>query len=211
LKFHQGTSGKSRLTGGFFVSAPTGNGQAIAPQRSLTGRQHKKDVLKNLAIVSGLRIGIDPIEGNGTVMTRLRSIGGQFGFKSRHFEMLDDLILGTTQAARQASIYSSVLSGLMDARGTIVNNNRDVLLKNLTLINIVFLPLSLIAGIGGISEWSMMTRGLDWRLSYALFCFGMVVFGWGIWLFVKKLINRGPARTVVSLPATSAKRRLASQ
>ena len=86
-----------------------------------------------------------------------------------------------------------------------------VLLKNLTLINIVFLPLNLIAGIGGMSEWSMMTRGLDWRLSYALFCLGMVVFGWGIWLFVKKVMDRGPARTGVTLPATSAKRRLASQ
>ena len=48
-------------------------------------------------------------------------------------------------------------AGLMDARGTIVNNNMNVLLKNLTLINIVFLPLNLIASIGGMSEWSMMT------------------------------------------------------
>ena len=39
------------------MSAPTGNGQATAPQRSLTGRQHKKDVVKNLAFVSGLCIG----------------------------------------------------------------------------------------------------------------------------------------------------------
>ena len=75
----------------------------------------------------------------------------------------------TPGRSRQADIYSSVLSGLMDARGTIVNNNMNVLLKNLTLINIVFLPLNLIASIGGMSEWSMMTQGLDWRISYSLF------------------------------------------
>ena len=170
-----------------------------------------RHLLQMFSLSESLVYYIDAIEGNGTVLTRLRSIGGQFGFQSRHFEMLDDLILENTQAARQASIYSSVLSGLMDARGTIVNNNMNVLLKNLTLINIVFLPLNLIAGIGGMSEWSMMTRGLDWRLSYALFCLGMVVFGWGIWLFVKKVIDRGPARTGVTLPATFTKRRLASQ
>ena len=170
-----------------------------------------RHLLQMFSLSESLVYYIDAIEGNGTVLTRLRSIGGQFGFQARHFEILDDLILENTQAARQASIYSSVLSGLMDARGTIVNNNMNVLLKNLTLINIVFLPLNLIAGIGGMSEWSMMTRGLDWRLSYALFCLGMVVFGWGIWLFVKKVIDRGPARTVATMPAITTKRRLASQ
>ncbi len=31
----------------------------------------------------------------------------------------------------------------MDARGNLVNNNMNTLLKNLTLINVVFLPLNL--------------------------------------------------------------------
>jgi len=82
----------------------------------------------------------------------------------------------------------------MDARGTIVNNNMNVLLKNLTLINTVLLPLNLIASIGGMSEWSMMTKGLDWRVSYGLFSLGMAVLGLLMWVIVTRFIDKGGAR-----------------
>jgi magnesium transporter len=151
---------------------------------------------------------LDAIEGNGAVLSKMRSIAGQRGFQPRHLQLLDDIILENAQAGRQANIFSSVLSGLMDARGTIVNNNMNVLLKNLTLINIVFLPLNLIASIGGMSEWSMMTAGLDWRLSYFLFSLGMVVFGWGTWIFMKRVIDRGAVRNQDAPPKVSAERGL---
>ncbi|MGH2272889.1 hypothetical protein ACQ9LF_13915, partial [Anaerohalosphaeraceae bacterium U12dextr] len=63
---------------------------------------------------------------------------------------------------------------------------------SLSLINIVFLPLNLIASIGGMSEWTMITQGIDWRISYLLFCVGMVVLGWLTWIFMKKVIDKGP-------------------
>jgi magnesium transporter len=163
-------------------------------EKKVTVSMENKHLLQMFNLSESLVYYVDAIEGNAVVLAKLRSVGGQLGFQARHLEMLDDVILENTQAARQASIYSSVLSGLMDARGTIVNNNMNVLLKNLTLINIVFLPLNLIASIGGMSEWSMMTQGLDWRLSYSLFCLGMVVFGWGTWILMKKVIDRGSAR-----------------
>jgi len=124
----------------------------------------------------------------------LRSIASQLGFQDRHLSLLDDIILENGQASRQGRIYSLVLSGLMDARGTIVNNNMNVLLKNLTLISIVFLPLNLIASIGGMSEYSMMTQGISWQLSYSLFGLGMVVLGWCTWVFVRKVLDRGSVR-----------------
>jgi magnesium transporter len=69
----------------------------------------------------------------------------------------------------------------------------NVLLKNLTLLNLVFLPLNLIAGILGMSEWSMMTKGFNMWISFTLFTLGMVVFGWVTWLLMKKLIDRVPS------------------
>ncbi len=164
-------------------------------EKKITVSMENKHLLQMFFLSESLVYYMDAIEGNSAVLKKLRSIGAQMDFQTRHLEMLDDIILENAQAARQASIYSSVISGLMDARGTIVNNNMNVLLKNLTLINIVFLPLNLIASIGGMSEWSMMTRGLDWRLSYFLFFLGMVAFGWGTWVFMKKIIDRGTARS----------------
>ena len=175
-------------------------------EKKITVSMENKHLLQMFSLSETLVYYLDAIEGNGAVLSKLRSIAGQHGFEARHLELLDDVILENTQAGRQANIFSSVLSGLMDARGTIVNNNMNVLLKNLTLINIVFLPLNLIASIGGMSEWSMMTAGFDWRLSYVLFCLAMVAFGWGIWIFMKKVVDRDAVRVPETSPKASAER-----
>jgi magnesium transporter len=180
-------------------------------EKKITVSMENKHLLQMFALSESLVYYLDAIEGNAAALIKLRSVSGQLGFQARQLEILDDIILENAQAARQAGIYSSVLSGLMDARGTIVNNNMNVLLKNLTLINIVFLPLNLIASIGGMSEWSMMMKGLDWRLSYSLFCLGMAVFGWGMWIFMKKVIDKVPARSEKSLVAKPEERRLSSR
>jgi len=99
-------------------------------------------------------------------------------------------MLDMQQYARQANIYSSVLSGLMDARGAIINNNVNTLLKNLTIINVIFLPLNLIASIGGMSEYSMMTHGLDWRVSYTLLVLSMAAIAWLTWVVILRVFNR---------------------
>jgi magnesium transporter len=39
------------------------------------------------------------------------------------------------------------------------------------------MPLTLIAGIGGMSEWSMMTGPGNWRIAYPAFIAGMAVIG----------------------------------
>jgi magnesium transporter len=161
-------------------------------EKKITVSMENRHLLQMFNLSESLVYYIDAIEGNAVVLSKFKNVCGQFGFKPHQMELLDDIILENIQAARQANIFSSVLSGLMDARGTIVNNNMNVLLKNLTLINIVFLPLNLIASIGGMSEWTMITDGIDWRISYLLFCVGMVVLGWGTWIFMKKVIDRGP-------------------
>jgi magnesium transporter len=40
------------------------------------------------------------------------------------------------------------------------------------------MPLNVLAGIGGMSEYSMMTQGIPWPVSYAAFTIGLIVVGW---------------------------------
>lgn len=159
-------------------------------EQKITTSMENRYLLQMFALSESLIYYVDAIEANGAVLDRLRHMAGRLALSEGQIELLDDIVLENRQSSRQAHIYSSVLSGLMDARGTIVNNNMNVLLKNLTLISVVFLPLNLIASIGGMSEWSMMTSGLDWRVSYALFSFGMVIFGWITWILVVRLIEK---------------------
>ncbi len=51
-------------------------------------------------------------------------------------------------------------------------------MKRLTLITTIFMPLTLLAGIGGMSEWSMMTGPENWMVSYPIFLLAMVGLGW---------------------------------
>jgi magnesium transporter len=127
---------------------------------------------------------------------KLRSAPDKQKFTMDQIDLLDDVIIENQQASKQASIYSTVLSGLMDARGTIINNNMNVLLKNLTVINVVFLPLNLIASIGGMSEYSVMTKGIVWPIAYGAFSVAMIFLGWFTWWWLGKVIDRNQSRSV---------------
>jgi magnesium transporter len=56
----------------------------------------------------------------------------------------------------------------------------NLALRNLTLINVVFLPLNLIASIGGMSEFSMMTAAIPWWVSFPCLVVGMASIGGGM-------------------------------
>jgi magnesium transporter len=168
-------------------------------------------LLHMFALSESLIYYLNAIEANGAVLLKLAARAERLGFTKHEIDFLDDIIVENKQCARQAQIYSTVLSGLMDARGTIINNNMNVHLKNLTVINVVFLPLNLIASIGGMSEFSMMTKGADWRLSYLLFFLAVSVFGWLTWVFLVRYGNRGQEtrlRRQASVNGAAAKSRI---
>ncbi|MBI5060420.1 magnesium transporter CorA family protein [candidate division KSB1 bacterium] len=149
-----------------------------------------KYLLQMFGLSESLTYYMNAIEGNELVLAKLSVNPRKARLSEPQGDLLDDIRLDNHQCARQAQIYSEVLSGLMDARGNIVNNNMTILLRDLTLINIIFLPLNLIAGIGGMSEFSMMTSGTSWKLSYALFIMGMVAMGWLTWMVLVRFLRK---------------------
>jgi magnesium transporter len=146
-------------------------------QQKINAAMENKHLIQMFNLSESLVYYLNAINSNGVVLTRLRTHAEKASFPPEDLALIDDLAIENNQCYRQAEIYSTVLSGLMDARGSLVNNNMNQQLKNLTLINVVFLPLNLIASIGGMSEYSMMTHGVDWRIAYAIFFVGMIVIG----------------------------------
>ena len=146
-------------------------------QQKINTSMENKHLIQMFNLSESLVYYTNAINGNLGVLNRLKIHAEKSGLPEPVRDLLDDLIIENNQCFRQTEIYATVFSGLMDARGSLVNNNMNVLLRNLTIINIVFLPLNLIAGIGGMSEFTMMTQGVDWRFSYALFLVAMVVIG----------------------------------
>jgi magnesium transporter len=66
----------------------------------------------------------------------------------------------------------------MDATVGFININQNKDLKRLTIISVIFMPLNLLAGVGGMSEFSMMTLGIPWQISYTGFMMGLITVGW---------------------------------
>lgn len=65
----------------------------------------------------------------------------------------------------------------MDATVGFLNVNQNKDLKRLTVISVVFMPINVLAGIGGMSEFSMMTRIIPWQVAYGIFIVGMIGIG----------------------------------
>lgn len=159
-------------------------------QAKLSTSMENRYLLQMFALGESLTYYLNALEANASVLIKLRAHADRLGLTEDKLEMLDDIIIDHQQCLRQTQVYSSVLSGLMDARGNIINNNMNVLLKNLTLINVVFLPLNLIASVGGMSEFSLMTGGMDWRISYPIFMAAMAVLGWLTWIGLTRRVGR---------------------
>jgi len=66
---------------------------------------------------------------------------------------------------------------LMDATIGFININQNKRINKLTVFGVVFMPINILAGMGGMSEFSMMTQGTPWPLAYGAFLAVSVVLG----------------------------------
>ncbi len=80
--------------------------------------------------------------------------------------------------------YRDIVTSLMEMYLSMINNQMarisnetNVSVRRLTLITTIFMPLTLLAGIGGMSEWTMMTGADNWRVTYPAFLLAMVILG----------------------------------
>jgi magnesium transporter len=72
---------------------------------------------------------------------------------------------------------------------TRASNRTNASVRRLTFITTIFLPMTLLSGIGGMSEWSMMTGPSNWRIAYPLFLLAMVGIGSASYFLLKKIVK----------------------
>jgi magnesium transporter len=90
-----------------------------------------------------------------------------------------------------------IVSSLMEMHVSLINNrmtkaanNTNITVRRLTFITTIFMPLTLLAGIGGMSEWSMMTGPENWKIAYPLFLVAMAVIGFANYFLLKRIEKR---------------------
>lgn len=83
----------------------------------------------------------------------------------------------------QMELYTSMLNNLMSK----TSNETNATVRRLTFITTIFMPLTLLAGIGGMSEWSMMTGPEHWKIAYPAFLLAMAVIGIASYYVLKRV------------------------
>ena len=102
---------------------------------------------------------------------------GKFLSEAQHEDVREILRDIESLDGHTAFLFNKI-NFLMDAIVGFVNINQNKVIKQLTIISIIFMPLNFLAGVGGMSEFSMMTHGIPWPVSYTLFTVGMLLVGW---------------------------------
>ena len=155
-------------------------------ENELVESKDNKSLLDMFTLEKGLVYYVNALSGNRRVLERIRASAAKFNFTEENIELLEDLQVENSQFLDQALINSQVLSGLMDARASIINNNLNVMMKNMNAIVIAVAVPTFFTGVFGMSEFSMMT-GEYWYLAYPLFVAMMMALGLFAFWLIKKL------------------------
>jgi len=114
---------------------------------------------------------------------------GKFLSEAQHVDVREILRDIESLDGHTAFLFNKI-NFLMDAIVGFVNINQNKVIKQLTIISIIFMPLNFLAGVGGMSEYSMMTQGIPWPVSYSIFTIGMVLVGWITFVCLQYFGNR---------------------
>jgi magnesium transporter len=123
---------------------------------------------------------------------------GKFLSSAQH-EAIREILRDIESLDGHTAFLFNKINFLMDAIVGFVNINQNRVMKQLTVISVVFMPLNVLAGIGGMSEFSMMTSGLPWPIAYGAFTIGLVIVGWitfvGLQIFENRKIKSSLAKS----------------
>jgi magnesium transporter len=89
----------------------------------------------------------------------------------------------------------------MDATIGFININQNKRVNQLTIFSVVCMPINILAGMGGMSEFSMMTQSLDWPVAYGVFLLVSIIIGYATFLglkaFERRKIKRSSLRQAI--------------
>jgi magnesium transporter len=72
-------------------------------------------------------------------------------FKEDERDLLEDVVTENKQALEMANIYSSILTGTMDAFASVISNNLNIVMKRLTIVSIVLMIPTLVYSFFGMN------------------------------------------------------------
>jgi len=126
---------------------------------------------------------VTSLKGNELVLTKLKN-QKKHTLTEINEDLFEDAVIENKQAIEMAQIYSNIQSGMMDAFASVISNNLNVVMKQLTLISIILMIPTLIASIYGMNVKNYMENSI-WAFPAILV--GSILMAYlGVLLFKRK-------------------------
>ncbi|MDY0288351.1 MAG: magnesium transporter CorA family protein [Sphaerochaeta sp.] len=140
----------------------------INRQKSLVEEQLQKSIMNYeliqlLQIQKSLVYFSTSLSTNEALMEKLLKIPYFRLTSEEERDFLEDTITDNKQAIEMANIYTTILTGTMDAFASVIGNNMNVIMKRLTIISIALMFPTLIVSFYGMNiELPYMHQPLAW-------------------------------------------------
>jgi magnesium transporter len=119
------------------------------------------------------------LKGNDILLHRIKNIKSQK--ENFDIELLEDVEIELRQAQETTNIYSDILTGTMDAYASVISNNMNTIMKQMTSISIILMIPTLIASLYGMNVPNDLQSnpygiGIIISVSILLSAFGVFLF-----------------------------------
>jgi magnesium transporter len=119
-------------------------------ERELQKSVKNYELIQLLSIQKSLVYFTTSIKTNELLLEKLQK-SSLIHFKEDEKELLEDVLTENKQAIEMANIYSSILTGTMDAFASVISNNLNIVMKRLTTVSIVLMIPTLISSLYGMN------------------------------------------------------------
>ncbi len=121
-------------------------------EKELLHSSRNNDLSKLLNIQKSLVYFVTDLRANELLMMKI-SRNNFLTIKNdeEKTDYLQDIIIDSSQALEMANVYSNILNGTIDALGSIISNNLNMVMKRLTSVTIILMVPTLIASFFGMN------------------------------------------------------------
>ena len=168
----------------FLIDVRQINKRVDAIEDRMENSTRNKELLDLLKLEKSLVYFITGLKANEAMMERVKR-DRIFEMYEEDSELLDDVLIENLQAIEMASIASNILTSMAAAFASVINNNVNQVVKTLTVVSAIFLPLTFMAGIWGMNFEHMPELRMHYGYAMALGSMLLVATGM-IWIFKRR-------------------------
>jgi len=156
------------------------NQQTAIIEKELEKSIRNKELTRLLKMEKCLVYFITSLKSNEIVLVKLRN-SSKRGISEINEDLLEDVITENKQAIEMAQIYSDIQSGMMDAFASVISNNLNDVMKQLTSISIILMIPTLISSMYGMNVPNFL-EDKSWAfplivlISVVIAVFGVILF-----------------------------------